>query len=81
MPGYQVLAGMIFHIFDDTSNRIAIYMYVERRHKNRDLYPSFIQILGFFCFLDHDDFAICRRQHKPGIQVYFDIRASEKLKD
>src|SRR6185436_11629730 len=44
MPGYEVLAGVILHVLDYPTHRVAVNMYIKRRHEYGNLQAFILKV-------------------------------------
>jgi hypothetical protein len=65
VPGYQVFAGVIFEVLDQTTDRASVHVYVERRHKNGNLQAPVVEVFSFGYFLDYANAPVCGCVHDP----------------
>ena len=62
--GRRKITFVIFEKFNDAVYREPVDVYIENIHKNRNLYPAIIEIIGFFRFFDNDDFYVGRSDNR-----------------
>src|SRR5690606_13410537 len=81
MPGHQIFSGMVAKIFYYATYWISVNVDVDRRHKNRDLQPLFLEVFGFLGFLDNHHLAVGRTKHHIVVLQNIPRRVPEKLQN